>query len=579
MHTYTPNVLPLRSLQDKNMANLNQQDTLQTLFKDSISKHGNLIAYSYPTRGAMTFEEVGEKAHKLMFYLAGQGIGKGDKIALLSENMPHWGVTYFSVVSMGAVVVPILVDFSPKEINTILAHSDTKVLFISSKIYRKYKDKLDFQGRVLITDTFETLNYEGNEVDQYCKEHPQEFKQYVPTRVKPEDLASIIYTSGTTGRSKGVMLSHKNLFFEARQLTSIQDVTPQDTYLSILPLAHTYECTIGLIMGMDGGARTVYLDKAPTPSNLIPIMQEIRPTIMLTVPLIMEKIFKSKVKPTFTTNKWLKRLYQFRPTQKLLHQIAGKKLYQTFGGRLRFFGIGGAALAPETELFLRDCKFPYSCGYGLTETAPLLAGASVKTTSYRSVGPAVPGIELCIDNPNPTTGEGEIIARGANIMSGYYKDLKMTQEVLTQDGWFHTGDLGVLRNGQLYIKGRIKNMILGPSGENIYPEEIEAVLNRMNYVTDSLVYQWKGKLIARVTLNQEEWMKKYEEIKTTAQLKQVKYQEHINLYLQELKDAVNEEFGKYSQLSQVILQPIPFEKTPTMKIKRYLYCPSNHSPN
>lgn len=556
------------------MEQTSQTDTLQTLFEQSILKHSELIAYSFPEKGAVTFKEVGEKAHEIMFFLHHHHIKKADKVAILSENMPNWGISYFGITAMGAVVVPILIDFSIHEINTILQHSESKALFVSSKIYQKHKTKLEFDGIVILTDTFEVID-SGTTLPDFIETNRKLFTQYRPEQVFPDDLASIIYTSGTTGRSKGVMLSHRNFIFEARQLRHIQDVAPTDTYLSILPLAHTYECTIGLIMGMDGGARTVYLDKPPTPSTLIPVMKKIRPTIMLTVPLIMEKIFKSKVKATFTSGKWIRKLYNFRPTQIILHRIAGKKLYETFGGKLRFFGIGGAALAPETERFLRDCKFPYSCGYGLTETAPLLAGASVKTTSYRAVGPAVPGIELRIDNPNPHTGEGEIIAKGDNIMQGYYKEPEMTAQVLNKEGWFRTGDLGVLRDGILYIKGRTKNLILSPNGENIYPEEIEAVLNRMNYVTDSLVYQWKGKLVAKVTINQEEWLKKYHEIKNSAQLKQEEYQEIINLYLQELKEKVNEEFGKYSQLSQVILQPIPFEKTPTMKIKRYLYCQTN----
>ena len=557
------------------MTNSNQAGTLQTIFNDSVRTYGEKVAFTFPEYGAVTFREMGEKASEISYFLQSHHIEKGDKVALLSENRPNWGISYFGVVSMGAVIVPILIDFSVKEINSILEHSESKALFVSQKVYRRLADKLCFTGLIVIIDAFEEVYHEGKSLDSISKvvqADPKAFASYTPDRVEENDLAAIIYTSGTTGRSKGVMLTHKNFYFEAKKLRKIQDVNENDTYLSILPLAHTYECTIGLIMGVDGGAKTIYLDKAPTPAVLLPLMATYRPTIILTVPLIMEKIYKSKIKDRFTKNKFTRLLYKFRPTQIVLHKIAGKKLYEAFGGKIRFFGVGGAALAPEAELFMQDCNFPYSCGYGLTETAPLLAGSVVGSVAYRSVGMPVDDVEVKILDPNPNTGEGEIIARGPNVMVGYYKDQESTDKVLSKDGWFHTGDLGLFRDGLLYIKGRTKNLILGPSGENIYPEEIEEVLNRQEYVTDSLVYQMKGKLIARVAINQEEWIKCYQKMMVSAHIKQDEYQEIINQYLEELMINVNEEFGRYSQLSQVVLQPVPFEKTPTLKIKRYLYC-------
>jgi len=557
------------------MTNSNQAGTLQTIFNDSVRTYGEKVAFTFPEYGAVTFREMGEKASEISYFLQSHHIEKGDKVALLSENRPNWGISYFGVVSMGAVIVPILIDFSVKEINSILEHSESKALFVSQKVYRRLADKLCFTGLIVIIDAFEEVYHEGKSLDSISKvvqADPKAFASYTPDRVEENDLAAIIYTSGTTGRSKGVMLTHKNFYFEAKKLRKIQDVNENDTYLSILPLAHTYECTIGLIMGVDGGAKTIYLDKAPTPAVLLPLMATYRPTIILTVPLIMEKIYKSKIKDRFTKNKFTRLLYKFRPTQIVLHKIAGKKLYEAFGGKIRFFGVGGAALAPEAELFMQDCNFPYSCGYGLTETAPLLAGSVVGSVAYRSVGMPVDDVEVKILDPNPNTGEGEIIARGPNVMVGYYKDQESTDKVLSKDGWFHTGDLGLFRDGLLYIKGRTKNLILGPSGENIYPEEIEEVLNRQEYVTDSLVYQMKGKLIARVAINQEEWIKCYQKLMVSAHIKQDEYQEIINQYLEELMIKVNEEFGRYSQLSQVVLQPVPFEKTPTLKIKRYLYC-------
>lgn len=557
------------------MTNSIQLGTLQTLFQESVHTYGDKVAFTFPEYGAVTYREMGDKASEISYFLHSHHIEKGDKVALLSENRPNWGVSYFGIVSMGAVVVPILVDFSAKEINTILEHSESKALFISQKVYSRLADNLNFSGLIVLIDTFEEIYLQGKKLDSISaviESSAPDFAAFTLAHVDEEDLASIIYTSGTTGRSKGVMLTHKNFYFQAKKLQNIQDVISTDTFLSILPLAHTYECTIGLIMGVDGGSTTIYLDKPPTPTVLLPLMKKYRPTIMLTVPLIIEKIYKTRIKERFTRNKFIRLLYNFRPTQILIHFIAGKKLYKAFGGKIRFFGIGGASLAPEAELFLQDCHFPYSCGYGLTETAPLLAGSVVGKVAYRSVGNPVEDVEVKISDPNPRTGEGEIIARGPNVMVGYYKDQDTTDKVLTKDGWFHTGDLGLFRDGLLYIKGRTKNLILGPSGENIYPEEIEEVLNRQEYVTDSLVYQMKGKLIARVAINQEEWIKCYQQLMVSAHIKQDEYQEIINQYLEELMIKVNEEFGRYSQLSQVVLQPVPFEKTPTLKIKRYLYC-------
>ena len=290
---------------------------------------------------------------------------------------------------------------------------------------------------------------------------------------------------------------------------------------------------------------------------------------MLTVPLIIEKIYFNKILPTFTEKKLIRLLYNIPIIRKKLNSIAGKKLYKTFGGEVKFFGIGGAKLNKTVERFLREASFPYAIGYGLTETAPLLAGANPKETVFESTGPPIENIELKINDPDPKTGEGEIWARGPNIMKGYYKEPKLTAEVLTEDGWFKTGDLGVLdKENNLFIKGRLKNMIVGASGENIYPEEIESVINNFRFVVESLVIQQKGKLVALVHLNIEELEKKYQVIRQDmADLLEDKKQE----LLTELKEYVNSKVNKFSQINKVELQPVPFQKTATFKIKRFLY--------
>ena len=290
---------------------------------------------------------------------------------------------------------------------------------------------------------------------------------------------------------------------------------------------------------------------------------------MLTVPLIIEKIYFNKILPAFRDKLILKLLYKIPFMRKILNGAAGKKLYKTFGGELKFFGIGGAKLNKTVEKFLIEAKFPYAIGYGLTETSPLLAGTNPQKSVFESTGPAMEGVELSINNPDKITGEGEIWAKGPNVMQGYYKEPELTKEVLTADGWFKTGDLGTFdKNKNLYIKGRLKNMIIGASGENIYPEEIESVINNFRFVVESLVIEQKGKLVALVHINMEELEKKYQHLKSDM-TKQ--FEEKVDEILNELHEYVNSQVSKFSQIQKVVLQPVPFQKTATQKIKRFLY--------
>ncbi|MDP8201512.1 MAG: AMP-binding protein, partial [Candidatus Tenebribacter burtonii] len=330
---------------------------------------------------------------------------------------------------------------------------------------------------------------------------------------------------------------------------------------------HTYECTLGLIMPVMKGAAVYYLDKLPTPSVLLPALQKIKPTLMLTVPLIMEKIFKNKIYPTLTANPISKALYSFPPTRKFLHYIAGKKLYNSFGGKLHFYGIGGALLSADVEKFLRDSKFPYAIGYGLTETSPLIAGCNANLTKFRSTGTVLTNIKVRIFEPDPKSREGEIQVIGDNVMKEYYKDPERTKEVFTDDGWFKTGDLGILKNGYLYIKGRMKNVIVGASGENIYPEDIESVVNQHHNVLESIVYESESKIVARVHLNYELIDKEQRAKKANEN----RMRDVISDLLQEIRSSVNSQVSSFSRITKIIEQREPFEKTPTKKIKRYLY--------
>jgi long-chain acyl-CoA synthetase len=466
---------------------------------------------------------------------------------------------------MGAVVVPILPDFSGIEVGNVLEHSEAKAIFISSSLLVRIEGfKSENLKTVIQIEDYSIISSESKSSEFKFSALPA--KEY---DIQEEDLASIIYTSGTTGRSKGVMLTHKNITFNALKGKVIQHMDESDRFLSVLPLSHTYENTLGLVLPMLCGCCVYYLRKPPTPAVLVPAMAEVKPTVMLTVPLIIEKIYFNKIMPTFRDKAILRYLYKIPVIRKKLNEAAGKKLIKTFGGCLKFYGIGGAKLNKTVEKFLIEAKFPYAIGYGLTETAPLLAGANPSKSVYESTGPAIEGIELIINNPDPKTGEGEIWAKGPNVMKGYYKDPEITATVLTPDGWFKTGDLGTLDSkNNLFIRGRLKNMILSSTGENIYPEEIESIINNFRFVVESLVVQQKGKLVAMVHINMEELEKKYQLLKEDMT---EKFEEKKEELFAELKEYVNSQVNKFSQIQKVILHPNPFQKTATLKIKRFLY--------
>jgi long-chain acyl-CoA synthetase len=546
---------------DKNDTKL----TFPGMFSETLRKFGKSNAYAFVGEEPRTYEAVNREIKALISFLEKNGICPGDKVAILSLNMPNWGVTFFAVTFMGAVIVPVLPDFSPTEVSNILEHSGAKALFISNSLLSRIEGfKSDNLKTIVMIEDYSFLLSGKNSSPFIPSALPA--KEY---DIQEDDLASIIYTSGTTGRSKGVMLTHKNISFNALKGRVIQYIDETDRFLSVLPLSHTYENTLGLILPMLCGSCVYYLRKPPTPSVLLPALAEVKPTMMLTVPLIIEKIYFNRVLPAFRDKVILRMLYKIPFLRKKLNEAAGKKLLKTFGGELKFYGIGGAKLNKSVEKFLREAKFPYAVGYGLTETAPLLAGANPQKSLFESTGPAIEDIELKINNPDRKTGEGEIWAKGPNVMKGYYKEPEMTGEVLTPDGWFKTGDLGSFDSkNNLYIKGRLKNMIVGASGENIYPEEIESIINNFRFVVESLVVEQKGKLVAFVVINIEEFEKKYQILKQDMTRQ---FEDKVEEVLRELKEYVNSQVNKFSQIQKVVLQPDPFQKTATLKIKRFLY--------
>lgn len=544
--------------------------SLFSYLENTAKRHPNNPALCYVGDNYILYKDFYKEAKKLAISLQAHGIKEGDKLSIWSENGPNWLISYFAIVSIGAVAVPILPDFSAVEASNILKHSEAKIIFLSDAQVRKLrKSDLSISAQmVLIKDFTINIDEEINGQEKFCTTTDEEAENFVRPKVDAQSLASIIYTSGTTGTSKGVMLSHYNLMANGIQGWHTHNVDESDRFLSILPMSHTYEFTLGNIYGVMSGASIHYLKKPPTASVLMPALKIVKPTLMFTVPLIMDKIFKSKIRPELTNSPLKRFLYSIPATRKLLHRVAGKKLYNTFGGHLKFYGIGGAKLDEDVDRFLYESKFPYSIGYGITETSPLLAGTSPGKTKIGYTGPSIIGVTLKLRDIDPKTGEGEIVAYGPNIMQGYYKDEELNKEVFTDDGGFITGDTGIFdKDNYLNIKGRIKNMILGPSGENIFPEEIEAQINKSEWVLESLVYELKGKVVARVELNQEEIQKQFDNVK----LKTQEMEKQVGEILTNIRKNVNDEVNKFSKLTNIFEQKEPFVKTPTQKIKRYLY--------
>ena len=508
----------------------------------------------YDTKeGGYTFGSFKGKCDSLSKKLTQYGIGAGDKVAILSQSMPNWSVAFFSIVPFGRIAIPILPDSSPNEVTNILEHSESKVIFVSQKLASKVSQECrDKMTLVIDIDTFEVIQADDQQFT--C-----DGRTAIPT---PDDIATIIYTSGTTGSAKGVVLSHRNLASNVITCYHACKRTEKDRWLSVLPMAHTLEMTLSMLYPMYCGATVYYLPKPPVASLLMKALKIVKPTTMLTVPLIIEKVYKGSVLPTIRKSRTL--TWMNENMNGLMCRIIGMKLKATFGGHISFYGIGGAKLDPEVENFLLKAKFPYAIGYGLTETSPLLGYSMKGWRTVGSFGYPVYNVKLRLDNVNPETGEGEIVAKGPNVMLGYYKDPSRTKSVFTEDGWFRTSDIAVQdEKGRFFIKGRNNNMILGPSGENIYPEEIENVINNVEGVSESIVVERGGKLVALVQPDENyiQWDKVGED----------KLYEKLDAWKAKLLKITNKNVSKASQVSSVEVMKEPFEKTATQKIRRFKY--------
>ena len=530
-------------------------DTLAKLYEYATTVYSkNQYTQWYDSKkGGYTYNSFKAKCDSLSKKLTQYGIGAGDKVAIFSQSMPNWSVAFFSIVPFGRIAIPILPDSSVNEVKNILEHSESKVIFVSQRLAGKVPQECREKMTLVIDlDTFEVLQADNDKFT--C-----DGKTSIPT---PDDIATIIYTSGTTGSAKGVVLSHRNLTSNVITCYHACKRTEKDRWLSVLPMAHTLEMTLCMLYPMYCGATVYYLPKPPVASLLMKALKMVKPTTMLTVPLIIEKVYKGSVLPTIQKSRTL--TWMNEHMNGLMCKIIGMKIKKTFGGKMSFYGIGGAKLDPEVEGFLLKAGFPYAIGYGLTETSPLLGYAMHGWRAIGSFGYPVYNVKLKLHNVNPETGEGEIVAKGPNVMLGYYKDPVRTKSVFTEDGWFRTSDIAVMdEKGRYFIKGRNNNMILGPSGENIYPEEIENVINNVEGVSESIVVERDGKLVALVqpAENFIEWDKESED----------KIYEKLDAWKAKLLKITNKNVSKASQVSSVEVMKEPFEKTATQKIRRFKY--------
>jgi long-chain acyl-CoA synthetase len=538
-----------------------QKNTLNALLEQAFEKYGDLPSIASIGEKPLTYSQLKLKVEDRMRDLTAHGIRPGDRVIILSENCPNWVIVYFSVTFLGAVAVPILPGFSEENIRHIVRDSGAVAAFAAAKFLPRVQGVDPVRIVWKMEDFSKAWSRSGEAARSESQPH-----QAGP---KPEDLAVIIYTSGTTGHSKGVMLTHDNIVFDVVHALEKFPLSSRDVFLSILPLSHTFEATGGLLCPLAMGVGIFYMQGLPTPKNLLTSMESARPTGVLTVPLVIDKIYRKRILPQIQAKPVLRILYGIPFFRKRLNHVAGKKLIKSLGGRLRFFMFGGAALNEDVEVFMRDAGISYSTGYGMTETSPIMTINPFGKVRVGSCGQPIPGIEMKIDKPDPKTGVGEIVVKGSIVMQGYINNPKATRDVLSEDGWLRTGDLGFFdEEGYLFIKGRSKNIIVGPNGENIYPEIIEArLMQKFSFVQQAVVYQKHDKLVVKAYLDPDAMEADHGLSKKTAE----EADALVKTLLETVRTDINTELPSFSAIHRMVWQKEPFELTPTNKVKRYLY--------
>ena len=545
------------------------KERLISYIEQSIKQNWEIEALSNYKEKGFSYKEIAEKILKLHIFFKDAGIKEGEKIALVGRNSANWCVVYLATVTYGAVIVPILPDFKTEDMTNIINHSDATLLFADDKIYETLEaTKIPFINGVISLDDFSMITAKNSDLKRKYLALDEKYQKAYPV-LKPEDikfsdisndkLAVISYTGGTTGFSKGVMISHNSLAANIRFAQTYMPLKPGDPLVSFLPLAHTFGCAFEFLFPFTFGCHITILSKTPSPQIIVQAFKEIRPRLILSVPLVIEKIFKKQLLPVIS-KPHMKILLAIPGINKILHKKINEKLTDTFGGRFNVICIGGAAFNPEAERFFRKIGFKFTVGYGMTECGPLISYTSWDTTKLGASGKPVDTLEVTIDSSDPQKEIGEIILRGDNVMLGYYKNEKATREIIDEKGWMHTGDLGVMdKEGNIFIKGRSKSMLLGPSGKNIFPEEIEAVINNMDYIAESLVISEDNKLIGLIYPD-------YEAIK-----KDNISEEQLTAILDETRRAVNQRVPDFMAVHKFRIHPEEFAKTPKRSIKRFLY--------
>ena len=544
------------------------EEKLIQYIENTIKENWDINAFAdYGKDRIIKYSDVAKNISIMHNVFKRSSIYKGDKIALCGGNSINWALSYLSIISYGAVAIPILVDFSPSDISNIIKDSGAKYLFIDRSISDKMDNEtIDSLDMVFSLDDFSIININNDiykeirigdnlfniELENFSKE------TFSLNIFDNETLATIIYTSGTTGFSKGVMLNHNALAANIKYAIANMPIKPNDHILSFLPLAHVFGCLFDFLFPFSKGACIYMLNAIPSPNVLLKAFDEIKPNLILMVPLIIEKIYLKKLLPVIS-KPLIKKLLSMPLISSILKKSIREKLTKSFGGNFHEVIIGGSALNEEVEKFLMDIGFKFTVGYGMTECAPLISYAPCYKHVARSCGCLIDTLEIKIDSEKD--GEvGEIMVRGENVMLGYYKNPKATAEALSKDGWLRTGDLGVLgENNRIFIRGRSKNMILGASGQNIYPEEIESKLNAMPYILESLVLSRENKLHALIYLD-------YERIK-----EENLSEEEIKNRIENNRTEINKVLPEYARISSFNIQSEEFIKNPSKKIKRFLY--------
>lgn len=542
------------------------------VFEQSFRDNWDLMAMTdYISKQNFTYAQVAEEIAKLHLLFSELNIKKEDKIALVGRNTPMWGITFLAVETYGAVIVPILQDFHHDDIHHIVNHSDATLLFLSDNIWENIDENRvpNVRGIFSITDFRCLYQGPGETIQKTMKSLDEHFAQKYPNGFAKEDvkydakddeeLVMISYTSGTTGFSKGVMISGKNFIFNIRFSLASDQASKGSTVLSMLPLAHVYGLMGEFLVQIAAGAHVYFLNRLPSPKVLIKAFSDVRPNCIFLVPLVIEKIYKNQILPSI--NKTSMKLALSIPGLNMkVHSEIRKKLVDTFGGNFGAIVIGGAALNEETARFLDKVKFPYVIGYGMTECAPLVGYAPYGEFVPSSAGRLLPGMEYKILSDDPKKNPGEILLKGDNVMMGYYNNPEATAAALDEEGWLHTGDVGIIdEKRNIFLKGRCKNMLLGPSGQNIYPEIIEARLNNMPFVSECIVTQQNNKLVALVYPDYAAMDESHIQ------------KDSLDVVMEENRANLNKIGASYEAITKIIIYPNEFEKTPKKSIKRYLY--------